>query len=255
MCFIHSRLSRLFFALRRDIVDYRDIQLLFFFNRGRCQFLINVYSDDLHTAVNFLTKEALNIPNLLYMGRDFNIRDAEWDPSISLHSATGQFLRDLADSYNLVCFPPAFSVPTHYSNISGYANSVIDLIFLGMSYAQVTYHIEPDFKRPSDHAPLIVDLPISSENICMCRMVLKCDSKEKAAFMLFVSEGLSQLNFSSLDSTAGLDLLSEAISGLFADCWATYAKRITVTSHSKKWWNNKCRTILETYRQTGKQSD
>ena len=38
MCFIHSRLSRLRFALRRDIVDHRNIQLLFFFNRGRCQF-------------------------------------------------------------------------------------------------------------------------------------------------------------------------------------------------------------------------
>ena len=63
-----------------------------------------------------------------------------------------------------------------------------------------------------------------------------------------MSEGLSQLDFSTLDSVTGLDMLSEAISELFADCWATYAKRITVTSHSKKWWNNKCRTVLETYR-------
>jgi len=38
---------------------------------------MNVYSDDLHTVVDFLLREALNIPNLLYMGRDFNIRDAE----------------------------------------------------------------------------------------------------------------------------------------------------------------------------------
>jgi len=77
MCFIHFRLSRLCFALRRDIVDHRDIQLLSFFNRGRYQFLMNVYSDNLHTTVNFLTREALNIPNLLYMDGDFNIRDAE----------------------------------------------------------------------------------------------------------------------------------------------------------------------------------
>ena len=77
MCFIHSRLSRLCFALGRDIVDHRDIQLLFFFNRDRCQFFMNVYSDDLYTAVNFLSREALNIPNLLYMGEDFNIRDTE----------------------------------------------------------------------------------------------------------------------------------------------------------------------------------
>ena len=134
MCFIHSRLPRLHFALRRDIVDHRDIQLLFFSNRGRCQFFMNVYSDDLHTAVNFLTREALNIPNLLYMGGDFNIRDAEWDPSVSLHSATGQSLRNLAESYSLVCSLPALSIPTHYSDISGYTNLVIDLIFLGISY-------------------------------------------------------------------------------------------------------------------------
>ena len=248
MCFIHSRLSRFHFALRRDIVDHRDIQLLSFFNRGRCQFLMNVYSNDLHTAVDFLANIAPNIPHLLYMGEDFNVRDAEWDPSVSSHPAAGQALMDLAESYSLVHSIPVLSVPTHYSDISGHANSVIDLIFLGMSCAQVTHRIKPDLRRPLDHAPLIVDLPIASENICVCRMVLKRDSEEEAAFLLSVSEGLSQLNFSSLDSTAGLDLLSEAISRLFADCWATYAKRITVTSRSKEWWNNKCRAALETYR-------
>jgi len=96
---------------------------------------MNVYSDDLHTAVDFLSREALNIPNLLYMGGDFNIRDAKWDPSVSLHPAAGQSLRDLADSYSLVRSLPALSVPTHYLDISGHANSVIDLIFLDISYA------------------------------------------------------------------------------------------------------------------------
>ena len=38
---------------------------------------MNVYFNDLYTAVNFLTREALNIPNLLYIGRDFNIRDTK----------------------------------------------------------------------------------------------------------------------------------------------------------------------------------
>jgi len=162
---------------------------------------------------------------------------------------------DLAESYSLVHSIPALSVPTHYSDISGHANSVIDLIFLGMSCAQITHCIEPDLKRPSDHAPLIVDLPIAPENICVRRMVLKRDSKEETAFLLSVSEGLSQLNFSSLDSTAGLNLLSEAISGLFADCWATYAKKNTITTRSKEWWNNECSTAPETYRRTGERLD
>jgi len=146
MCFIHSKMSRLCFALRRDIVNHRDIQLLSLFNRGRYQFLMNVYLDDLHTAVNFWAGEALNIPNLLYIGKDFNIRDTEWDPSISLHSAAGQSLKNLADSYSLVCSLLVLSVPTHYSDISSHTNSVIDLIFLDISCAQVIYCIKPDLR-------------------------------------------------------------------------------------------------------------
>ena len=116
----------------------------------------------------------------------------------------------------------ALSVPTstHYLDISNHTNSDIDLIFLDMSCAQVTHCIEPDLRRPSDHAPLIADLPIAPENICVCRMVLKYDSKEEITFLLSVSEGLSQLNFSSLDFTIGLDLLSKAIFRLFVNCWA-----------------------------------
>ena len=107
---------------------------------------MNVYLDNLYTIVEFLTRKALSIPNLLYMGRDFNIRDAKWDPSILLHSAAGQSLRDLTDFYSLVCSLLVLSVPTYYSDISGHANSVIDLIFLGISYVQAIHSIEPDLR-------------------------------------------------------------------------------------------------------------
>jgi len=49
-------------------------------------------------------------------------------------------------------------------------------------------------------------------------MVFKHDSEKKVAFLLSVSEELSQLNFYTLDSVASLNLLSETISKLFADC-------------------------------------
>ena len=146
MCFIHSRLSRLYFALKRDIVDHRDIQLLFFFNGGRYQFLMNVYSDNFHTTVNSLAGEALNISNLLYMSEDLNIRDAEQNLSVSLYPIAGQTLRDLADFYSLVHSFSMLSVSTNYSNITDYANSVIDLIFLGISYVQIIHYIEPNLR-------------------------------------------------------------------------------------------------------------
>jgi len=102
MAFIHSRLSRLRFSLRRDVVDHCDILLLSFFNREECHFLMNVYSDDHHSAVKFMLNQMSDIPNLLYMGGDFNIRDVEWNLSVSSHPTAGQALVDLVDSTSLL---------------------------------------------------------------------------------------------------------------------------------------------------------
>jgi len=107
----------------------------------------------------------------------------------------GQALVDLADSLGLVRSLPELSVPTHYSDTDGHANSVINLIFLGISCAQVLHPIEPDLRWSSDHAPLLVNLPISPENIYFSRKVLKCDSDEKNNFLSSVTMRLHALNF------------------------------------------------------------
>ena len=79
-------------------------------------------------------------------------------------------------------------------------------------------------------------------------MVFKYKSEEKVVLLLFVSGGLSQLDLYTLNSIVGLDLLSKAILELFANCQATYTMEIITITQSKKWWNNKLKTILETYR-------
>jgi len=96
---------------------------------------MNVYSDDHHSAVKFMLNQIIDIFNLLYMGRDFNIRDAEWNLFIFSYPTAGQALMDLADSLGLVHSLPELPVPTHYSVTDSHANLVIDLIFLGMSCA------------------------------------------------------------------------------------------------------------------------
>jgi len=81
---------------------------------------MNFYSDSLHTTVDFLFNKALhipNLPNLLYMGGDFNVRNAEWDLSVSSHSVASQVLRDLVDSYSLACSVPVLPVPIQYLDI------------------------------------------------------------------------------------------------------------------------------------------
>jgi len=162
---------------------------------------------------------------------------------------------DLADSLGLVRSLPELPVPTHYSDTDSHANSVIDLIFLGMSCAQVLHRIEPDLRCPSDHAPLLVDLPISPENICFSRKVLKHNSNEENNFLFSVTLGLRALNFSRLDSMDDLDLLSKAISRIISNAWDANARNITVTTRSKEWWNDECKDALTTYRCTGARED
>ena len=85
---------------------------------------------------------------------------------------------DLVDSYCLVYSIPVLSVPTHYSDIQGYTNIVIDLILLDISCALVSHYIKHNFEQPSDHASLIFDFSITLENIYMYRIVLKYNSNE-----------------------------------------------------------------------------
>jgi len=158
-------------------------------------------------------------------------------------------LMDLANSFGLMHSLPALPVPTHYLDTDGHANSVIDLIFLGMSASQISYHIELDRRLPLDHAPLLVDLPISLENIHFSKKVLKHNSNEKRAFLSSVNRRLHTLNFSDLDSVASLNSLSEAVSRVFT------SRSITVTTQSKEWWNDECTPALKTYRHTGARQD
>ena len=77
IAFIHSCLSGLRFSLRRDVINHCNILLLSFFNRRKYYFFINVYLDNHHSAIKFMLDQVIDIPNLLYMDRDFNIRDIE----------------------------------------------------------------------------------------------------------------------------------------------------------------------------------
>ena len=73
--YVNIRLSPLCFLLCKDIINYRDINLISFFNDNMCFFILNIYSDSSHTALKYLKDTEVNIDNVLIMTSDFNIRD------------------------------------------------------------------------------------------------------------------------------------------------------------------------------------
>ena len=77
--YINIRLLSLYFLLRKDILNHRDILLISFFNNNKLFFFMNIYSDSSQSALKYLKNIEINIQNLLVMTRDFNIRDNLWD--------------------------------------------------------------------------------------------------------------------------------------------------------------------------------
>ena len=76
IAYINICLSSLHFLFRKDIINYRDIIFISFFNNNVCYYIMNVYSDSSHTALKYLKNTEVNIDNVILITGDFNIRDS-----------------------------------------------------------------------------------------------------------------------------------------------------------------------------------
>ena len=75
--YINKRLQNLQPMLRRDIIDHRDINLTSLTINHSCAFILNIYSNESHTAISFLRNHELNIDNTIIMTGDFNVWDSD----------------------------------------------------------------------------------------------------------------------------------------------------------------------------------
>jgi len=101
LVYINIRLVSLRFFLQKDIFNHRNILLVSFFNNNSVFWILNIYSDSLHSTLKYSKDIEVNISNLLIMTGDFNIRDNIWDLSFSHHSVISDDLMTIADSFNL----------------------------------------------------------------------------------------------------------------------------------------------------------
>ncbi|CAA7263242.1 unnamed protein product [Cyclocybe aegerita] len=101
IAYVSTRLSRYRPAMHRDIVDHCDILVLSLFSGGEVLNLMNVYSDDQHTAIEHLTAHVHSLPPFIYMAGDFNCILTTWDDYEHGESSTAISLRDTASQIGL----------------------------------------------------------------------------------------------------------------------------------------------------------
>jgi len=140
------------FVLRKDILNHRDINCIFFFNNRFIFFIINIYPDKHQLALKYLKNTEVNIHNILIMTGNFNIRDRDWDLAYSYHLAYNNILMEIADFFNLRISSSVHQVPTCYADNTNNFHSVIDPMFLCSDSVKVNIHfILPEFQYPLDH--------------------------------------------------------------------------------------------------------
>ena len=212
---------------------------------------MNVYSDSSHSALKYLKNTEVNIPNLLIITGDFNIRDSIWDPSFPHHSTISDDLMIIADLFNLDLLIPTNQVPTRYSDMVSEANSVINLMFLQSKSNELNNHsIHPKWWLPSNHAPIMVFISIVEENIVTSKFSIVKNSKEKENFIKEVSYVIKNINVSDLSDSNKLEDATNCLASSFENVWRMNSKWVNIMRHSKSWWNEECSLTLSKYRLT-----
>ncbi|PPQ94977.1 hypothetical protein CVT25_005381 [Psilocybe cyanescens] len=116
MAYVSNRLKEFRPLMCCDLIDHHDVLILSLFTNGQSYNLMNVYSDETHTAALLLAEEAASLPPFIYMGGDFNIHSQEWDGGHRGHpGAATQLLNTVAELslQRAFCEPGANLLPPH----------------------------------------------------------------------------------------------------------------------------------------------
>ena len=231
--YINIYLSSLRFSLRNNILQYRDISCVSFFNHRSIYFLINVYSDLSQAALKYTEVE---ISNILILTDDFNIKDHFWDLNFLYHSHHRETLFKIADLLQLEISKPYEFFTTRYSDDSQISNSVLDLVFLCPGYTKFNnHHIYSNWRLSSDHTSITVNISITEEQVHTKKQSLIKDSEEELLFINKLTHSITNINTASLLYVDNLEAVIQKITYNIKRIWHKYSKIINITKQSKAW--------------------
>jgi len=242
--------------MRRDLVDHRDILILTVNTPEGPVNLMNVYSDEKHTAVSLLREGQAELPGFHLMAGDFNCHSEIWDPAVSYHRRDAETLLEVAESLGMAWMKPSNHDDTHIPHAAELSGSVIDLVFAVPDYNErnVPTLVHAHHGR-SDHVPISVEIPFREASIRITCMVLPKGSNEEKEFLADVTASFRVVLREDPNTPEQIEALSQLIANVFSSAWDANAKEATITSRSKPWWDEECAKTLSSYRNTKHISD
>ncbi|CAA7263696.1 unnamed protein product [Cyclocybe aegerita] len=224
----------------------RDILVLSLFSGGEVLNLMNVYSDNQHTAIEHLAAHVHSLPPFIYMAGDFNCVSTTWDDYEHGESSTAISLRDTASQIGLEWARPSNHGPTQISPNPNQRSNVLDLVFLAPSEILISMpRLERDLQGLSDHVPICTDLDIGPEPPGSGQRTIKPGGEAEKSFISDILRDLAAIPVAAPATKEGVEALADAIATAFSDAWLAHLTESKPTKRSKSWWTDEC---LETFR-------
>jgi len=184
----------------------KDICCFSFFNNSSIFFMINIYSDNNHSALKYLKDTEANIHNVLIIVGNFNISNSDWDSSYPFYSSYSNILVEIVDSFNLILSSAIQQVPTWYFDNKNNSNLVIDLLFLWSNSVELkNYEIHPEHCFLSDHAPLTMNIIIKKEIIPKKKHTIIKNSEEESEFVKNFIRKFRSINIVNITNKLSLE--------------------------------------------------
>jgi len=101
-----------------------------------------------------------------------------------------------------------------------------------------------------DHASLTVSIAIDEKNIDSFRLSITRDSKEEVSFIKKVMHVIKSIDIIDLSNFIKLEEVTNFLASKIEYAWKMNSKRVNITKHSKSWWNEEYRCVLNNYRTT-----
>ena len=164
--------------------------------------MINVYSNNNHSALKYLKNTEANIHNIL-------------------------IIAEISDSFDLTLFSAIQQVSTWYSDKKN--NSDINLFFLCSDSTELNSHkIHPDLHFLLDHTPLTVNIVIKEEFIPVKKQTLVKNSEDKAEFVKDFIRKFSSIDTAKISNKLTLKSIVWSYTDIAESSWIVHLQWVNV---------------------------